>query len=297
MHMCANGVCNEEECCGYRCNSFTGTCPPNHSRRSEHDGHTFTGTCDPGTEERRDAEDGHRFYGYHNMHNECCVKTCGKNFKGVCPMGTIQRSQDDFHDCTKTMGEKCGVDECCGKNCHTEFFLKNGQCPPGTRPRSKYDFHTPPRGTYDAEECCREPSKCEKGIKAPAGTTHTCDDAPTSCEEARSLICGNGCYSECWRLGQSYEHKQGTVEMFCASTGYTADTVCDGFTPLPSPSPSPHISDCKNDKCCGTATIFKDGKCVPSYHDMCKNGNNLGLNWVCESFAKTTSTCTSGMDR
>ena len=34
------------------------------------------------------------------------VKTCGKNFKGVCPMGTIQRSQDDFHDCTKTMGEK-----------------------------------------------------------------------------------------------------------------------------------------------------------------------------------------------
>ena len=132
----------------------------------------------------------------------------------------------------KQWEKKCGVDECCGKNCHTEFFLKNGQCPPGTRPRSKYDFHTPPRGTYDAEECCREPSKCEEGIKAPAGTTHTCDDAPTFVKK-RSLICGNGCYSECWRLGQSYEHKQGTVEMFCASTGYTADTVCDGFVLCP----------------------------------------------------------------
>ena len=26
MHQCTNGVCNEEECCGYRCNTFTGTC-------------------------------------------------------------------------------------------------------------------------------------------------------------------------------------------------------------------------------------------------------------------------------
>ena len=198
------------------------------------------------------------------------------------------------------MGEKCGVDECCGKNCYTEFFLKNGQCPPETRPRGIDDFHMPYTGVYNAEECCKSPDECGEDMEAPPGTTHVCDKAPESCEELRGLVCGSGCYSKCWSLGKNKETKHAYVEMICKGTGYTVDTLCDGFTPLPSPSPSPHIGDCENDKCCGTATIFKEGKCVPSYHDMelaCKNGNALGLNWICDPISKATSTCATGMKR
>jgi len=272
MHHCSNGVCNEDECCGRSCRSFTGT-------------------CDEATEERRRDDDGHMFYAnsYTNPHTECCVKTCGKNFKGTCPAGFMQRHADDFHDCSRhTQGEPCGVSECCAQTCQTQYFDKGGSCPEGKMPRSPHDFHQPSSGKFNADECCNEPSRCEASqlrSDAPVDTLfHVCNRSPESCQDLlSSFICGNGCYSQCWQWGKP-EWGTGALAQFGCPANITVENACNGFPPSSAPGPSPSPGTCKQGECCGQGTEYKNGHCVPSYGAMegaCKEGNTKGLEWFC----------------
>ena len=91
------------------------------------------------------------------------------------------------------------------------------------------------------------------------------------------MICGNGCYSGCWKHSTSTEWKNGAVAGLCANTAYTGANVCDGI--------DGSQTACQKDACCGVATEYHDGKCVPTYTAMekaCKFGHTEGLEWFCK---------------
>eukprot|EP00943_MAST-04B_sp_MAST-4B-sp1_P004166 g4166.t1 len=203
----------------------------------------------------------------------------------------MKRSDDDLHDCYHSPhhdAEKCGIDQCCGKTCYTEYFGKGGTCPSDKIARNPQDFHQPSSGIFNEAECCNDPSPCDPQGGAPPSTTHTCNAHPKGCEEARAMICGNGCYAKCWAASTN-EYTASQLKLLCPQSEYNTANVCNGISP--SPSPSPPSTSCLGGGCCGAATEYQNGRCVPTYDAMekaCENGAVQGLEWFCQPLIDAT---------
>lgn len=199
------------------------------------------------------------------------MKTCYDHFKGTCPAGRKVRHEEDYHSCHRDGVDRChDPEECCVGFCEGNF---HGTCPDGKifNPHEYCDTPWEPKNC-NAEKCCHDPPQCDPNVGAPEGTTHSCTDAPTTCDEIKAAICEGGCYHQCYAKSTN----KGFFDYYLQSLGCpeTAATICANGG-----------GQCKGGKCCGSGTTYVHGKCVASAAgaiEACKRARGAWGESTCE---------------